>query len=63
METAKESVCVHHWLIEPPDGPTSAGVCKLCEAVQDFGNYAVIGFDVIVHRHKGRRKEVAIRES
>lgn len=28
--------CRHHWLIEPPDGPTSEGVCKLCGARREF---------------------------
>lgn len=22
--------CTHHWLFDPPEGPTSRGVCKLC---------------------------------
>jgi len=22
--------CIHHWLIEPPTGPVSKGVCKKC---------------------------------
>ena len=32
------STCKHHWLIEPPDGPTSKGVCKLCGEVKVFDN-------------------------
>ena len=31
-------VCSHHWLIEPPSGPTSKGVCKLCGEVKVFDN-------------------------
>ena len=28
----------HHWSIERPDGPTSGGVCKWCNARRDFTN-------------------------
>ncbi len=30
--------CAHHWLIAPPNGPTSLGTCKKCEATQEFSN-------------------------
>lgn len=30
--------CVHFWLIESPNGPTSLGVCKLCGRTQAFRN-------------------------
>lgn len=30
--------CVHFWLIEPPNGPTSYGVCKECGMRQEFRN-------------------------
>lgn len=30
--------CVHHWVIEPPINPQSAGVCKNCDAVRTFNN-------------------------
>lgn len=30
--------CVHHWLIEQPNGPYSRGRCKKCMAVKDFPN-------------------------
>jgi hypothetical protein len=33
-----EDKCSHHWLIEPPKGPTSMGVCKLCGAKKEFNN-------------------------
>ena len=33
-----EDKCSHHWLIEPPKGPTSTGVCKLCGARKEFDN-------------------------
>jgi len=38
-EPANETECVHHWIIEPPDGPTSKGVCKICGAVKEFENW------------------------
>lgn len=30
--------CVHHWVIEPPNGRTSSGVCKRCGEHRDFAN-------------------------
>jgi hypothetical protein len=33
-----EIKCPHHWLIEPPKGPTSIGVCKMCGAIKEFDN-------------------------
>lgn len=32
------SDCTHHWVIESPHGPVSAGVCKLCNAEREFRN-------------------------
>ena len=32
------AACVHHWLIESPNGSTSAGVCKRCGETRDFAN-------------------------
>ncbi len=29
----------HHYLIAPPNGPTSEGVCKTCGATKKFPNY------------------------
>ena len=34
-----KETCTHHWLIDPPDGPVSKGVCKKCGAEKDFKNY------------------------
>ena len=31
--------CSHHWVIQDGDGPTSAGVCRLCGALKEFKNY------------------------
>lgn len=30
--------CVHFWLIETPNGPTSQGTCKQCGKIQLFRN-------------------------
>ena len=35
---ATVSDCMHHWVIESPNGPTSQGVCKLCGALGEFRN-------------------------
>lgn len=48
--------CVHHWIIESPDGLTSTGVCKNCGAKKSFVN--VIGIDTLKNPYrdaKGRR--------
>ena len=29
---------VHHWLIEPANGATSPGICRLCGAEKEFAN-------------------------
>ena len=31
-------LCVHFWVIDPPNGPTSQGSCKLCGKNQEFRN-------------------------
>ncbi len=33
-----ESVCVHHWLIESPDGPTVKGYCKKCGVARTYAS-------------------------
>ena len=30
--------CRHHWIIAPPNGPTSLGICIFCETWGDFPN-------------------------
>jgi len=32
------STCRHFWYIDPPNGPSSIGVCKQCGAKMDFFN-------------------------
>ena len=38
--TQKDSstVCVHHWIIESPNGRESAGHCKRCGRRRNFAN-------------------------
>lgn len=36
----QEPECRHHWIIEPPQGSTSWGQCKLCDARKEFANSA-----------------------
>ncbi len=30
--------CVHHWVIDPPRGPSSSGACKHCGEQRAFPN-------------------------
>lgn len=30
--------CVHHWVLESPNGPTSKAVCEKCDAKDEFPN-------------------------
>jgi hypothetical protein len=30
--------CLHHWIIEPPQGPLSQGICQVCQEVREFKN-------------------------
>jgi hypothetical protein len=39
-EAETEPTCVHHWIIEPPAGASSMGICKVCGAEREFQNYA-----------------------
>lgn len=34
------ATCAHHWVIEPPNGPTSEGVCQRCGERRAFTNSA-----------------------
>lgn len=34
----EEVSCRHHWIIAPPNGPTSLGICKNCGTWGDFPN-------------------------
>ena len=61
--------CVHHWMVEPPGGPTSGARCRSCGAERSFFNNpdAVIedgrtksGFS---HGAPGKRSETATARS
>lgn len=30
--------CVHYWVISPPQGPTSVGICHVCGESREFPN-------------------------
>ena len=36
--TATQATCVHHWLIEAPNGRESTGRCKRCGIARSFTN-------------------------
>ena len=38
-QTESQTQCAHHWIIAPPDQPTSQGICKLCGAEKEFENF------------------------
>ncbi len=37
-EASAQPQCTHHWLIDPPSGPTSRGRCKRCGEERFFIN-------------------------
>jgi len=37
-QTQREKDCRHHWTIDPADGPTSNGRCRLCGTSKSFFN-------------------------
>ncbi len=37
----EEKPCCHHWMIEPPNGPVSRGVCRRCGYQRQFWNTPV----------------------
>ena len=40
MERPKNTLgsCIHHWLIDAPEGPVSQGVCLTCGEQREFTN-------------------------
>ena len=38
-EEQSSKTCIHHWIIDPPEGPVSKGVCRKCGEEKDFQNY------------------------
>jgi len=45
-------VCIHYWILETPQGPTSKGVCKFCQAEKEFDN--IWPGDKEMNKTKGR---------
>lgn len=39
FEKQTEATCVHHWVIEPPEGQFSNGKCLKCGEEKVFHNY------------------------
>lgn len=39
IESEELNSCTHHWVIDRPAGPASAGVCKICGEHKEFRNY------------------------
>ena len=35
--------CMHHWVIDTPNGPLSEGVCQRCGEKREFKNSADVG--------------------
>ena len=33
------TICRHHWVIQPADGPVSNGSCQVCGESREFKNY------------------------
>ena len=38
-EPKNKDKCCHYWIIEPADGPTSRGICRLCGAEKEFDSF------------------------
>lgn len=56
-------MCVHYWIIEPPEGATSMGKCKYCKERREFINYACEGFNENVTKHTvGRELNLWMRD-
>lgn len=47
------SGCTHQWMIEPPNGPMSIGVCLLCRESKEFRNSSE---DSIWDKNEGRSR-------
>ncbi len=44
VEVTKQQNCIHHWIIEPPEGHVSYGQCKRCGTVAEFYNTFISDF-------------------
>ena len=38
VEATEQKKCIHHWIVDPADGPISEGKCKRCGTVALFYN-------------------------
>ena len=37
-KTTIDEECIHHWLLDQPNGPMSSALCKLCGVTEEFPN-------------------------
>ena len=55
-ELPEAPTCSHQWVIDSPAGPTSRGVCRLCDEERQFQNFiegSAWGYDVSVEQLAG----------
>ena len=38
LEKPENTSCVHHWVLPPPHGPESIGICRKCDSSSSFPN-------------------------
>lgn len=60
MPNSEPNDCVHYWLIEAPEGPTSKGRCKFCGLVREFNNTWADTFNE--HQIVSEKNKAATRE-
>jgi len=51
--------CIHHWLLEPADGPTAKGRCKLCGEEKLFRNSVPEVYKYFDFEH-GRQHQIVL---
>jgi hypothetical protein len=56
--TKKKEVCIHCWLIDINDGPTSQGKCMWCGEKKDFFNTLYAERDFVRHSKNKIKAEV-----
>lgn len=50
-----ENQCAHHWIIDPPNGSVSKGVCIKCGAKKEFPNHFPRSYWDAAKAAKGKR--------
>jgi hypothetical protein len=55
-ELEAKNGCKHHWIIQPTNGATSIGTCKVCKAKMEFYN------SLTVSRHTGNTHLFNLRD-